>query len=356
MTAFTTETPMQAAERATVTKLSAATPKAGRPSGPSGIRAVDYHELQAIKLPERDPILGSWLLRQTIAMIYGWRGIGKTHFNLGVCWAAACGDSFLKWGAPFPINVLYVDGELPATTLQERFKALEQATGVKPDTGRLTVITPDLLPRAAPDLGSADDQLALDELIEARQIDLIILDNLSALVRSGAAENDAESWVGVSSWALAHRAKGRSVLFVHHAGKGGAQRGTSRREDLLDVVICLKKPSDYSPDEGARFEVHFEKARHLFGDEVEPFEAALSSDQDGRQVWTVAGLENSIDDKLIELYGLPGVSMTDIAKEVGIDKSNVSRRIQRLKAEGRIADVEKSRRVARRDPRERELL
>ena len=34
----------------------------------------------------------------------------------------------------------------------------------------------------------------------------------------------------------------KTVLFVHHSGKGGQQRGTSRREDVLDTVIALRYP------------------------------------------------------------------------------------------------------------------
>jgi hypothetical protein len=52
------------------------------------------------------------------------------------------------------------------------------------------------------------------------------------------------------------------VLLIHHAGTNGRQRGTSRREDALDTLIALKRPEDYSPEQGARFEVHFEKLRN----------------------------------------------------------------------------------------------
>ena len=43
--------------------------------------------------------------------------------------------------------------------------------------------------------------------------------------------------------------------------KDGGQRGTSAREDNLDISIMLKKPHDYTPEDGARFIVHFSKAR-----------------------------------------------------------------------------------------------
>ena len=66
-----------------------------------------------------------------------------------------------------------------------------------------------------------------------------------------------------------------AVLLVHHAGVNGRQRGTSRREDALDTVIALRRPADYSPEQGARFEVHIEKARTFAGEGALPFEAAV---------------------------------------------------------------------------------
>ena len=69
---------------------------------------------------------------------------------------------------------------------------------------------------------------------------------------------------------LRNRHAGRAVILLHHAGKGGAQRGTSRREDVLDTVISLRRPSDYCPEEGARFELYFEKCRGFYGDEAQP--------------------------------------------------------------------------------------
>ncbi|HSC94043.1 MAG TPA: hypothetical protein VLC73_03680 [Burkholderiales bacterium] len=48
-------------------------------------------------------------------------------------------------------------------------------------------------------------------------------------------------------------ASSRAVLFIRHSGKSGMQRGSSRREDLLDVVIKLDHPSDYIAENGAQF-------------------------------------------------------------------------------------------------------
>jgi len=59
--------------------------------------------------------------------------------------------------------------------------------------------------------------------------------------------------------------------------KRGQQRGTSRREDVLDTVIILRKPENYSHDSGTCFEVHFEKNRGLYGENIKPFEAHLET-------------------------------------------------------------------------------
>ena len=87
---------------------------------------------------------------------------------------------------------------------------------------------------------------------------------------------------------MEQRRAGRSVVFMHHAGKGGAQRGTSRREDVLDTVIALRRPQDYQADQGARFEVHFEKNRGFYGDDAKAFEAAL-----GLGGWTMRDLADA---------------------------------------------------------------
>jgi hypothetical protein len=298
--------------------------KPRRSAGIEQLRVVGSDELLAMKIPPREELLGPWLTSQNLSMIHAWRGIGKTHVAVGVAVAVATGTSLFRWRAPKPKRVLYVDGELPLVMLQERVKAAIERCGVNPAPGYLQFITPDALGRSAPDLADLTDQALLDAAIG--DADLVILDNLSCLIRSGAAENDAESWVQVSDWALRHRARGRSIVFIHHSGKAGAQRGTSRREDLLDVVISLRKPQEADAKDGARFEVHFEKGRHLTGEDLDPFEVALV---DGG--WTVSTVDANTDQKIVERLGL-GLSLSDIARELGVHKSTVSRRVQDLRA------------------------
>jgi len=100
------------------------------------------------------------------------------------------------------------------------------------------------------------------------------------------------------AWALAMGRAGKSVLFVHHSGKGGGQRGTSRKEDVLDTVIALRRPTDYAPEQGARFEIHFEKARGLFGDDAKRQADSVGSPE----VHTVADTKDAAAE-LIAAFG-----------------------------------------------------
>ncbi len=179
------------------------------------------------------------------------------------------------------------------------------------------------------DLGNEADQHALEP--ELAGADVIFVDNISTLARLGR-ENEAESWLPIQEWGLQQRRAGRSVVFMHHAGKGGAQRGTSRREDVLDTVIAMRKPTDYQPDQGARFEVHFEKNRGFHGDDAKAFEAAL-----GTGGWTMRDLADADMARVVVLTA-DGMSVREIAQETGWAKSRVSR----LQAKAREAGLMES--------------
>jgi hypothetical protein len=186
--------------------------------------------------------------------------------------------------------------------MQERLSEIEKRKGQK--IGKLfKILSPDAQKFGIPDLSTREGQEKIDELM-GDEIRLVVLDNLSTLIRSGR-ESESDSWLPVQEWVLRLRSKGKSVLLIHHAGKGGQQRGTSRREDVLDTVIALRKPENISPDSGTCFEVHFEKNRGLYGDEIKPFEARLetqlSNDGEKNINWECKSLEDSTFEKVCRL-------------------------------------------------------
>jgi putative DNA primase/helicase len=283
--------------------------------------AVSLHDFLAREIPPREMLLAPILPTQGLALLYSWRGVGKTHVALGIAYAVASGGSFLHWQASKPRRVLYVDGEMPGATMQERLAALALAQDKEPPADHFWIITPDLQPEFIPNLASADGQDAITEWL-ADGVDLVVIDNISTLCRTGG-ENESDAWEAVQGWLLTLRRRGISVLLVHHANKDGHQRGTSRREDILDTVISLRRPSDYQETECARFEVHYEKARGLLGTAVKPFEAALTV-RDGAAVWTMRDIEDANLARVIAMLD-DGLSVRDIAEELGISKSAAHR-------------------------------
>jgi putative DNA primase/helicase len=293
------------------------------------LRALDAHALALMQFKMREVILDPWLHTQDLCMVFAARGVGKTHFALAVVFALATGTKFTKWQATRPLRVLYLDGELPGALMQQRL--LQHCPDVEPAPGYLRVFTPDLLPegRPMPDLSTYAGQEAVEPMIGDAEV--IVIDNLSAWARSGR-ENEAESWQPIADWLLSLRRRGIAVILIHHAGKGGQQRGTSKREDLLDVVIQLSRPTDYEARQGAVFVAEFTKARALVGDAAESIELRLAG-TDEKAEWTWRTVEASTYDRVVAL-AREGLRPGDIAAELEVNKSTVSRHLRRARELG----------------------
>lgn len=293
--------------------------------------SCSIEELLNMDIKDRDYVMEPIIPEQGLAMIYAERGIGKTFVGLAIACAVAMGTPLFRWNAPKPRKVLYLDGEMPAKVMQERLAKIILGIKDKPESFNpeyLKVITPDIQHNPMPNLSSEDAQRLVEPHL--KDTELVIIDNISTLCSFGK-ENEAESWSPIQTWLLDLRRRGISVLLIHHAGKGGKQRGTSRREDILDTVISLKRPDDYSSDQGARFEVHFDKARGFYGSDADPFEATLE-EENHYLVWHFDGLKNAETD-LIKSLSDEGKSAREIEKETGISKSKVNRIQNKLKLE-----------------------
>jgi putative DNA primase/helicase len=285
------------------------------------LRAVKAGEFLAMDIKPREMLLHPILPVQGLAMIHAKRGVGKTHLALGIAVAVASGKDFLRWKAPKPRKVLFVDGELPASVLQQWVAEAVAAVGTDEVSENLSMITPDLQEVSIGDVATLAGQAALLPHVESA--DLVILDNLSALVRAGT-ENEAESWLPIQAWALDLRRRGKSLLFVHHSGRSGNPRGTSKREDLLDAVIALRHPASYKASEGLRAELHFEKTRHFHGQEADPFEIELRSGADGVCQWLTRALEASGYGKAAALFA-EGCDALAVKEELGVSRATAFR-------------------------------
>ena len=291
----------------------------GKPIEPILPKVTSGFDLYHLEYPKRKMILSPWLPERGLCMIAATRGIGKTYLALNIAISVASGRSFLKWQAPEPKKVLYIDGEMPKSDFQERYKK-----AVEPIYDDFQFDNFDYLSHEDQEYGISS--LATEngqKFINGRacRADLIIIDNIATLCGT-AGENDSDAWRPVQSWALQQRAAGRSVLFIHHANRNGSQRGTSAREDVLDSVISLQRPPNYVQSQGAKFEVHFTKARGFYGPDAEPFEAKFADDQ-----WITNPIQSSAEPDDIRSYHDQGMSIREIGSRTGISKSKVHRMV-----------------------------
>jgi hypothetical protein len=213
-----------------------------------------------LELPAKDTLLFPWLKEQSINLIAGWRGTGKTWLALGLLDAISKENSFGPWKFKKSVPTLFLDGEMPPQDVKERIDALCLGR----DTQSPLYVYCDALanqwglPRAQ--LANEVWRSKIKQILLTHQVKLWVIDNLASLA-SGLDENKKQDWDQVNQWLLELRFAGISTIMLHHLGKAGNQRGTSAREDNLDISIILKSPHDYTPEDGARFIVHFSKAR-----------------------------------------------------------------------------------------------
>lgn len=293
------------------------------------ISALDERKFMELVFPERELLLEPWLPRPGLAMVYAPKGEGKTWFALAVAKAVARGDDLLGWRCPSRARVLYVEGELPGQSVQDRLKRFRPSP-----RGSFHILCRDsyLLRRETmPDLGDYEGRLELDRIIDQCCPDVIILDTISTLVRSGV-ENDAESWAPIQAWLLSHRWRGRTVIVMHHSGKSGQQRGTSKREDVMDTIIKLKKEPEACTETESVFDLTFEKSRDFYGKAAEQLRLRFST-EDGWATWRSEPLRDVQADRVKEMMRA-GVKQKDIARELKVSPGRISQIVKEIRERG----------------------
>jgi hypothetical protein len=120
------------------------------------------------------------------------------------------------------------------------------------------------------------------------------------------------------------RFAGIATIMLHHVSKDGKQRGTSAREDNLDISLMLKSPSNYVPEDGARFIVHFTKQRvstkdlHLIADtEFKLIE------ENKRYAWQWGSVKKETRKAVLESID-EGLDTKSICEALNITKGRVS--------------------------------
>ena len=304
-------------------------PHASQPQ-PTAIRAITANALLAAEIPERRLLMAPWLPEKGLTMIYAPRGLGKTFLAMSTAYAIASGGSVLGWTASTRTPVLYVDGEMPLQSLQHRLRSIIAGSDTRLTHDEdLRILSADSSPDGLPDLSTPGGQkVILDNLGPAQ---VVVFDNVSTL--TGARENEADDWLSMQRFLLTLRRRGIAVILVHHAGRNGHARGTSRREDILDTVISLKRPEDYEANHGARFVLEFEKARGFSGEDAAPIEATLVIDPISDAISWKFGPPRDAFGRAMEMFA-DGRTPQDVIAELGVARSTAYRWHQQLRSGG----------------------
>ena len=309
--------------------------------------AIDVDDFIKMELPKRPMILAPWLRKSSLVMVYAYRGVGKTWFALSIALSITTGAPIGSWGRETPTGVLYVDGEMAADEMQENIKSLSAT--LPPRSAQFKILSSDLLHQnnfSSVNISQLEWRKQIEDALSSQnEIGVLILDNLSCL-SPGTEENDKNAFDVISQWMIGLRHKGITVILLHHAGKGGDQRGTSGREDALDIVIKLTRPPGHKPSDGAKVIVSFEKSRGVYGSGISDFTFSLGDDEEGNLIWlTDVPISSSNKEEIIALLG-EGKTPNEIMVIVGGSKQNISKHKQWAVERGYLFENIKTRRIS----------
>lgn len=282
-------------------------------------------EFHALEIPQRAVYLYPWLKEDSITLITGERGIGKSFLGHAIANAITKGESFGSWNCEKTASVLILDGEMPATDLQERIQSLR----LDSERSCPLYIYSDALANqnglSRAHLANESWREKIKSILLTRHIKLWIVDNLASLA-GGLDENLKKDWDPINTWLLELRFAGIATILLHHTNKEGTQRGTSAREDNIDVSIMLKRPSDYTSEDGCRFITSFTKARvslaalPLIGET----EFKLIERTEGEYSWTWANVKKERKKEILRMLD-EGMDYEAIMKGIGISKGYISK-------------------------------
>ena len=273
------------------------------------------------------PISGKGKLVQ----VWANAGHGKTWFCLEWACAIANGQDFLKWKypegkKPEPYPVLYVEGEMSVSELQDRLLSISQRyIDQEKEFNRDNFYIAPLREQPEQTFESLTDKAGRSNVEntakrifkETGKKPFIFLDNITALTVMQ--EKEGADWVELVHWLNSLRAQDYGVIFLHHGTKAGdTSSGSNLKERSIDISIHLSVPEDkelldLDDEKNTQIKIKFDKWREfLFTKHSKPFIAVLNRD---KTTWTFDQLLTEKQRKVKELHD-EGLKPLDIVKKL----------------------------------------
>jgi DnaB helicase-like protein/AAA domain-containing protein len=296
---------------------------------------VSFRDLLTMEMPALEYAIEPLLTVGGTGEIWAWRGTGKSFLTTEIATQMAIGCPTLFGnvggaGGNWPISraypVLYVYGEMHGSEIQKRAQQIARGHGTDlPGPKSFGVMCKDFQKRWRPKINSPRDRKIIEERLFGGGYEVLILDNLSTLWPTSQ-EGEGERTATLTEWFLDLNQRHISVIYLHHAGKGGDQRGGSEKEDMLDFVLKLKRPPNYKQEEQLRVEVSIEKIR---GESkhprwLVPFEISLTTDR-GAALWLTRPSRHAQVQACFEHFGNGMKPGGDLAMELGVSRATTYR-------------------------------
>ncbi len=281
-----------------------------------------------------DPLLS----KRGTGEVYGWRGTGKSFVCTQMAVDIAMGSDTIwgghrgaggHWTITRPFRQLYVYGEMDESEVQERVREIARMRDSNiPTDEQLGTMCMDYQKTWRPKIATPRDRKIIEERLFGGGYEGLWLDNLSTLWPSST-ELQSERSAILADWFTELNQRGIWVVFLHHAGKQGTQRGDSEKEDMLSFVIRLRNPANYKQEERLRVEVAIEKNRHKGSSPsvarmLVPFEIQLIKDALGKLCWVTRPAQAAQRAAAFEMFKNKMPTML-VAQEVGVSRATAYR-------------------------------
>ena len=240
------------------------------PNEKNVLKAPTLRQLLESTFSDRQHLLFPWLREQESCMVYADTGVGKSMFALSAALAVAGGGEFLGWKPDEPAEgtgwrVLYIDGEMHVGDIQERVRMLMHAVPSvdqeKASANLRFLARQHQEPNVAfPLITTPAGMEFVRDVIRQKAIDLVILDNFSTLGEVED-ENAASSFNAIQQFLLQLKVQGVATMLVHHAGKSGDFRGSSKLAATFETIIQLERLGSNIEHGAAAFRVRWDKVR-----------------------------------------------------------------------------------------------
>ena len=320
----------------------------------TGLTFLNGHEFTIKDYPKPEYILFPIIAKRQIRQVFATAGTGKTLYCLHEACSLASGYSFLHYtnDKSTKTPVLYVEGEMDASNIQDRLFSIEDAYEREGKTLNKDYLFFSVLAdqpemhfhSLTADVGRENVEITAKQIEERTgQKPIIYLDNITALTVMQ--EKEGADWVELMHWLSRLRNKGYHVTFLHHPTKTGeTASGSNIKERSIDIDMKLATPDEKTmiaeKEEGhTQMHIEFKKWREHKNTWHSKERIAVLSRSSGK--WDIYPMLTKTQRGVLDLLKKEKTADEIITMNKGVEgfsKANVYKIIDMLKKEGVIKD------------------